>query len=64
MSLGYKDQIQAIFEEMVFDEFGCEYWDCPKDAQYRLFQKASLEYSDRLADRADMLRDIEKERPR
>ena len=65
MSGDYKWDIQCIFEEMVDAEFeGKNYWEISDQDQHRLYEKAMIEYSDRLADRADMLRDIEKERPR
>ena len=65
MSGDYKWDIQCIFEDLVFARYNhTDYWKLPDDEQYRLYKKAMMEYSDRLADRADMLRDIEKERPR
>ena len=65
MSGDYKFDIQCIFEEMVDAEFeGKNYWEIPEADQQRIYMKAMHEYADRLADRADMLRDIEKERPR
>ena len=57
----YKDAIQAIFEEMCFDEFGTEFWDLSDDVQATLYTKAEREYADRMADRADYLRKRERE---
>ena len=59
-----KDEIQAIFEELVSIEYDTDYWNISDLDQDRLYKKAMQEYRDRLADRADYLRDIEKERPR
>ena len=61
MSLGYKDQIQAIFEEMCAEKYGVDYWNLPQDTQYRLYNEATRVYADRMADRADYLRKRERE---
>ena len=59
--LDYKEQIQAIFEEMVDREFGCNYWDLSEDEQYELYKKATKEYTERVADQADYFRKAERE---
>jgi hypothetical protein len=61
--MSYKDEIQAIFEEMVHEKFGriVEYWDLPNDVQYEMYRKATDEFFDRMADRADYLRKAERE---
>ena len=60
--MDYKDAIQAIFEEMVQNEFGTDYWNLPEDEQYRLYNLATREYADRMADRADYLRKAAREK--
>jgi hypothetical protein len=65
MSGDFKWDVQCIFEDLVFARYGhTDYSKLPNDEQYRLYNAATREYSERLANRADMLRDIEKERPR
>ena len=62
MILGYKDQIQAIFEDLVFARYDhTEYWKLPSDEQDRLYGIAIREYANRMADRADYLRKKERE---
>ena len=53
----YKDAIQAIFEDMVFSQYGHDrYWELPTADQDVLFAQAERLYADRMADRADYLR--------
>lgn len=57
----YKDEIQAIFEELCFEAGFEEYWDAPEQTQYELYQRATVLYSDRLADMADDYRERQTE---
>lgn len=60
--MDYKDQIQAIFEDLVFARYDhTEYWKLPSAEQDRLYGIAMREYADRMADRADTLRKRERE---
>jgi len=57
--------IQAIFENLCIQRFETdEYWTLPEDTRYALYREAEEFYREMLADRADYLRDVEKERPR
>jgi hypothetical protein len=65
MSGDYKWDIQMIFEEMCAEVPGCDnYWDLSDAQQQELYEKATREYSARMADRADYLRKAERENPR
>ena len=57
----YKWDIQMIFEELCQEIWECDYWDVPQDEQYRIYNLAMRQYSERLADRADWLLDRERE---
>ena len=59
--LDYKEQIQAIFEELVDRHYGCNYWELPEEKQQFLYAEATELATDRLADRADYLRKAERE---
>lgn len=58
----YKDAIQAIFEETIFKKYGhTEYWKLSGEEQDLLYNRATREYVERMADRADYLRKAERE---
>ncbi len=63
MSGDYKDDIQAIFEELCRERFATDkYWTLSDDAQYVLYEEATQLYVERMADRADYLRKAEREK--
>lgn len=58
----YKYWMQERAEEIADAEYGKEFYELPDDLQYEIFNRARRDYGDAMADRADYLRDIEKER--
>ncbi len=61
MSGDYKDDIQAIFEELCSERYDTDYWHLPNDVQYQLYREATDKYVERMADRADYLRKSQRE---
>lgn len=60
--LDYKEQIQALFEDLVFARHDhTEYWKLPREEQDRLYGIATRQYADRMADHGDYLRKRERE---
>ena len=57
----YKDQIQAIFEELATERYNLDYWELTNETQDRLYREATNIYAERMADRADYLRKAERE---
>ena len=62
MSGDYKWDIQMIAEEIAEKQFGCDFYDLSPETQYSTYKNAQEEYASRLADKADQLRDEERER--
>ena len=61
MSLDYKFDMQMIAEEMAETLYGKDFYDLDPQIQYAVYQQATVEYVERLADRADYLRKAERE---
>lgn len=62
MSEDYKWDMQVIAEELADKLYGKDFYDLDKDTQYAIYQRATVQYVERLADRADYLRKAERER--
>ena len=61
MSQDYKDDVQAIFDELCQERCGVDYWHLPDDVQYALYREAERMYIDQMCDQADYLRNRERE---
>ena len=55
-----KDKIQNIAEELADSIYGKDFYDLSGRQQSEIYEKAIVELSDMLADRADMMRKGEK----
>lgn len=62
MATDYKWEMQIIAEELAETLHGKDFYELDQDTQYAVYTKAMQSWSERQCDRADYLRDVEKEK--
>jgi hypothetical protein len=58
----YKYDMQVMAEDLAEAEYGDAFYNLSKEKQHECFTRAMSGYYDRIADMADYLRDVEKEK--
>jgi hypothetical protein len=61
MSGDYKYDMQLIAEGLAEELYEADFYELPKEVQYKLYDQAMQQYTERMCDQADYLRKAERE---